>query len=135
MDWQKCGVGLSMIVTAIATAGLFPATTLAQSVDILPLERGFYVRADETCAAASQAGTALLRRAGLQWATSQCVFDSIEKIGPTRYRVEQTCGDAAHRLRATATYEIPDRRSFSFKDDNGWEHAARFCAQRDLPSP
>lgn len=108
---------------------------LAQPVDELPLDRGFYVRDDETCATASPAGAALLRRAGLQWVTSQCLFDSIERIGPTTFRVVQSCGDAVHQEQAVAIYQIPDRASFSLTDSAGWVHAARLCAQRDMSEP
>jgi len=124
----------SVLLTAAAVM-IQPAVVLAQPLDELPLERGFYVRIDETCNTATNAGTALLRRAGLQWVTSHCIFDRIEQTGPTTYLVSQSCGDAAYSNETTATYEIPDRASFSFIDDNDWEHAARLCAQRDMPQP
>lgn len=120
---------------AAAAAVLLPDLALAQPLNELPLDRGFYVRTDETCQTATNAGTALLRRTGLQWVTSHCIFESIEQTGPTTYRVSQSCGDAAYMDSATATYEIPDRTSFSFSDSNGWEHAARLCAQKDMPQP
>lgn len=123
------------ILRALAATVLLPTAASAQPLDELPLERGFYVRVDETCKTATNAGTALLRRAGLQWVTSHCIFDLIEQTGPTTYVVAQSCGDAAYHHKATATYEIPDRVSFSFVDGNGWEHAARLCAQPDMPQP
>jgi len=112
-----------------------PSAVPADLLEQLPLERGFYVRSDERCQDATSAGTSLLRHAGLQWVTSHCVFELIEQIGPTTYRVLQSCGDPAYSERAIAIYEIPDRKSFSLTDDNGWEHAARLCAQADLPEP
>jgi hypothetical protein len=129
-----CAFTLRATLLATAASVSLPAAA-AQLLAELPLERGFYVRTDETCKTATNAGTALLRRAGLQWATSHCIFDRIEQTGATTYLVAQSCGDAAHREKATATYEIPNRTSFSFVDSNGWEHAARLCAQRDMPQP
>jgi hypothetical protein len=123
------------ILLAVAAAMIQPTVVLAQPLEELPLERGFYVRTDETCKTATNAGTALLRRAGLQWVTSHCIFDRIEQTTPTTYLVTQSCGDTNYSDKANATYEIPDRASFSFTDDNGWEHAARLCAQRDMPQP
>lgn len=111
-------------------AGIAPAA--AQSPAELPLERGFYVRTDETCGTANNAVTALLTRSGLQWVTSRCTFGRIAQTGPTTWEVVQTCDGPGE---ATATWEIPDRTSFSFTDTNGWEHAARFCAQSDMPQP
>lgn len=118
---------ISGVVLAIA-----PAAVLAETVRELPLDRGFYVRTDETCRTASAAGLAMLTREGLRWMDSACTFGKIEKTGPTTYRVVQTCDGPG---RVTATWEIRDRTSFSFKDTEGWEHAARFCAQRSLPEP
>lgn len=104
-------------------------------LDELPLDRGYYVRTDETCAQASPAGVHLLRRAGLQWVTSHCLFDRIEQTGPSTYRVAQSCGDPSGTEAAIAIYEIADSTSFAFRDEHGWEHAARLCPQRDLPAP
>ena len=118
-----------------AAVVLLPAATLAETLGELPLERGYYVRSDETCRTASNAGTAVLSRQGLQWVTSYCIFDKIERIGPATFRVTQSCGDTSGTEPATATYEIKSRTAFSFKDSNGWEHAARLCAQKDMPQP
>lgn len=115
-----------------ATLALLPAAVPAETVQELPLDRGFYVRTDETCRTASTAGLAMLTREGLRWMDSACTFGQIEKTGPTTYRVVQTCDGPGQ---ATATWEITNRTSFSFKDTNGWEHTARFCAQKSLPEP
>lgn len=123
-----------MRLSAVAVMGslLALAPAAAQTRAELPLERGFYVRTDGSCATANNANTALLTRRGLQWVTSRCVFGRITRIGPDRWQVVQTCEGPG---RATATWHIPDRTSFSFTDSNGWEHAARFCRQRDMPQP
>lgn len=115
-----------------AAVALWPTAVLAETVQELPLDRGFYVRTDETCRTASTAGLAILTREGLLWMDSACTFGRIEKTGSATYSVEQTCDGPGQ---ATATWEITDRTSFSFKDTNGWEHTARFCAQQSLPEP
>lgn len=118
-------------VMAVAVlAAVAPAA--AQAPAELPLERGFYVRTDESCGTANNAVTALLTRSGLQWVTSRCSFGSIAQTGPTSWEVVQNCDGPGE---ATAVWDIPDRTSFSFTDSNGWDHAARFCAQSDLPEP
>ncbi|WP_202844340.1 hypothetical protein [Luteimonas saliphila] len=118
-----------------ATDGTAPPEVAPEVVDELPLDRGYYVRSDESCRDASAAGVQLLRRAGLQWVTSHCLFDRIERIDATTYRVTQSCGDHHGAAPAAAVYEIPDRTSFSFVDDQGWEHAARLCPQPEMPEP
>lgn len=119
----------NVMMTGLA---LLPSPVLAETVRELPLDRGFYVRTDETCRTASMAVLAVLTREGLSWTNSACTFGKIEKTGPTTYRVVQTCDGLGE---TTATWEIKNRTSFSFKDTTGWEHAARFCAQRSLPEP
>jgi hypothetical protein len=131
-------LGLTGCEPASADTAADPATPPAGepvALDELPLDRGYYVRTDESCAGASAAGVQLLRSAGLQWVTSHCLFDRIEQLGPATYRVTQFCGDQRETHATTALYEITDRHSFSFTDDNGWEHAARLCPQRELPEP
>jgi hypothetical protein len=109
----------------------------------LPLDRGYYVRTDATCATASNATAALLRRQGLYWDGSFCSFHGIEQTGPNTFRVKQFCSDPrapepptpipADWL-VTAEWVIKDRASFSFKDSEGWEHEARLCAQQSMPA-
>lgn len=109
----------------------------SKTISELPLDRGYYVRADDTCATASNATAALLRRQGLFWSGSFCTFEGIEQTGPTTFRVQQSCGDARAPMKPEpipAEWEIEDRTSFTFKDSEGWEHAARLCAQRDMPA-
>jgi len=119
-----------------APAGEPPgAVAAAGPVDALPLEPGYYVRTDETCADASGAGLHLVNGTGLRWVSSFCVFDRIERTGDTTWRVHQSCGDHGGAGQEVAEYDIPDRTSFSFRSDSGWEHAARLCPQGELPEP
>ena len=123
---------------AVAAAGQpagEPAGEPAGASAALPLEHGYYVRTDETCADASSAGVHLLNATGLRWVTSYCVFDRIERTGETSWRVHQSCGDRHPAGQEVAEYEIPDRRSFSFTTEHGWEHAARLCPQQEMPEP
>lgn len=132
--WSRSGAAEAEAVSARAS--------LAQTISELPLDRGYYVRTDATCATASNATAALLRRDGLYWGSSFCIFQGIEQTGPDTFRVKHYCSE----LRAptpptpipaewltTADWVIKDRRSFSFKDSEGWEHEARLCAQQDMP--
>jgi len=128
--------------TGAAEAENIPAP-MPPAITELPLERGYYVRTDATCATASNATTALLRRQGLYWGGSFCTFHGIEQTGPNTFRVKQFCSDPraptpptpipADWL-TTADWVIKDRTSFSFKDSEGWEHEARLCAQQSMPA-
>ncbi|WP_374012832.1 hypothetical protein [Pseudoxanthomonas koreensis] len=134
-------VGIAAAAIALAgCSGAGAADTAADTaatpgqIDTLPLERGYYVRTDDTCATASGATTALLRREGLFWGGSFCRFAGIEQTGPTTFRVQQACGDHHGAPEPTpAEWVITDRTSFSLRDSEGWEHAARLCAQQDMP--
>ncbi len=126
---------------AEAEAESAPASTPA-TITELPLDRGYYVRTDATCATASNATAALLRRQGLYWGSSFCTFQGIEQTGPNTFRTKQYCTDVrapepptpipAEWL-TTADWVITDRTSFKFKDSEGWEHEARLCAQQSMP--
>lgn len=97
----------------------------------LPLKRGYYVRADATCAEASNATLQLVRRDGI----GSCGFTRIESLGAGRYRVHQFChprdpaephdyflkGDSSYR---TVADEV---------DEYGQPTEFRFCPQRSLP--
>lgn len=141
----------STVLAAVATAafGLSACTRAAEPptpteasadtatvVSELPLERGFYVRTDDTCATASSASAAVLGRGGLFWSTSTCTFGKIEQTGATTFRVEQACGDPGGQGApgAVAEWVVTDRNAFRFVDDAGWEHEARLCAQQDMPA-
>ncbi|MGE4410236.1 hypothetical protein [Sphingobium sp. B2] len=132
---------------AEAEAGGAPTSApVTQTISELPLDRGYYVRTDATCATASNATAALLRRDGLYWSSSFTKFAKIEQTGPTTFRTLQVGGDIRYGVpptpipaeflasAATAEWTITDRRSFSFKDSEGWEHEARLCEQRDMPA-
>lgn len=135
--------GGAFVLWSGAGAAEAEAETLPKTITELPLDRGYYVRTDDTCATASNATAALLRRQGLFWAGSFCTFHGIEQTGPNTFRVKQFCSDPraptpptpipADWL-TTADWVIKDRTSFKFKDSEGWEHEARLCAQQSMPA-
>lgn len=118
---------------AVAEAG--PATTATETVDTLPLRRGFYVRNDDTCAMPSNATLALVRRGGI----GGCDFAGIERIGESRYRVQQTCkehqGPAPSTYELTQEYEILAEDRYRVTYEYGETVEFGFCPQQSLPEP
>lgn len=107
----------------------------------LPLRLGFYVASKTDCAEATNSTLTLLRRDGYSGSRYSCTFGMIEKVGPTSYRVTETCTDAPgfgtreEPQTSVRTYDVPDGETFSAKSDSGWGNEARFCAQSSLPDP
>src|SRR5690606_11338823 len=83
--WSSTGAAEAEVESAPASA--------SPAIGELPLDRGYYVRTDATCATASNATAALLRRQGLFWDGSFCTFHGIEQSGPNSFRVKQYCSD------------------------------------------
>ncbi|TDK27390.1 hypothetical protein E2F46_04160 [Luteimonas aestuarii] len=136
---------LPLLLVACDAAGeAQPATTAAamqtapdavEVVDTLPLRRGFYVRNDDTCAAPSNATLALVRRDGI----TSCDFTAIQRIGESRYRVQETCKD--HQGPAPSTYELTQEYEILAEDryrvtyEYGETVEFGFCPQQSLPEP
>ena len=122
---------------AIASALLlFPAPLLAQSLETLPLDYGFYVRTEASCADASPATLIIHHSKGLLGLMDFCRFEAITQNGPDGYSVSQTCGsDEAHADTDTATYELNGRTQFKMTSPYGWDYTSRLCAQSDLAPP
>lgn len=118
---------------AAAAAEAGPVAT--ETVDALPLRRGFYVRNDDTCAAASNATLALVRRDGI----TSCDFSAIERIGQSRYRVQETCrehqGPAPSTYKLTQEYEILAEDRYRVTYEYGETVEFGFCPQQSLPEP
>jgi hypothetical protein len=116
-----------------------PVADAAATLDGLPLQRGFYVASDTPCAQASNATLALIHREGVNGARDGCTFEAIEQIGPTSYRVTQTCsafgGGGDGQETSIVVYEIPDETRYTARSDSGWVQDARYCAQSSLPDP
>jgi hypothetical protein len=105
----------------------------------LPLKRGFYVANGTACAAASNATLLLVHRDGIRGSRDACTFGTIERTGPTSYRVTEQCADIQAGPDSAGTarvgWEIPDDASFRSTSDAGWQRHARYCEQSSLPDP
>lgn len=111
-------------------------------VATLPLKPGFYVSSDTPCGQASNATLQLLGKQGFGGSRDNCVFKSIEKIGPARYRVTEECssggeawGTEEELSHSVTLYDIPDSKSYSATGDGGYKSSARYCPQSSLPEP
>jgi hypothetical protein len=115
---------------------LLPAPLLAQSLETLPLDHGFYVRVEAPCAVASAATLTLHHPKGLLGLMDFCRFDAITQTGPDSYSVIQTCGpDEAQAETDTVIYELTGRTQFKMTSPYGWDYTSRLCPQSDLPDP
>lgn len=132
------GTACNGTVDAAPASGPDVATADTGPVDALPLKRGFYVRTDATCATASNATLALVRRDGI----TSCDFTRIERIDPSRYRVDQSCavrgappGHEHERDTFTQDFEILSDASYRVTYDYGETVQFDFCTQDSLPEP
>ena len=104
----------------------------------LGLERGYFVRSDLGCAEANADAIYLHRGDALVTPYQSCNFDRIKALGDNRYEVAETCIDAGSGVvtaSRAATYTVKGPLEFEFRDDEGFEFGARFCAQAELPEP
>lgn len=104
----------------------------------LGLERGYFVRSDLGCAEANADTIYLHRGDALVTPYQACHFDKIKALGDSRYEVAETCTDAGSGVvtaTRAATYTVKGPLEFEFRDDEGFEFGAKFCAQAELPEP
>lgn len=125
-------------VTAAAPVAPEAVTAKAKAATIaaLPLKRGYYVESNTPCGQASNATTMLLRRNGIGGSRDFCEFKAIEQTGPNTYRVTEACGDlqdSAPPESMVTTYTLKGDVAFTSRSANGWERAARYCAQSSMP--
>ena len=125
--FQRCAAGDASRDTPAASS-----TPVASTKSELPLRRGYYVSDGTPCSQASNGTLNLLRRNAMGAARELCEFARIEQVGPARYRVRENCGEGGSQ---TVVYEIHSGSSFQRIDAHGNRYAARFCEQRELPSP
>ena len=125
--FRRCQ-GQDAAVNGAALSSAQAGTTTSE----LPLRRGFYVADDTPCSQASNATLNLLRRNAMGAARDLCEFANIERAGPTRYRVRESCREDASQ---SVVYEIRSPTSFVRVDARGNRYGARFCKQGELPSP
>lgn len=128
-------VSCSAAGDASVAAGAAAEPAAAEVVNELPLRRGYYVRSDDTCALPSNATLALVRRDGI----SGCNFTAIERIGESRYRVQETCtdhqGPAPTEYELTQEYEILGEDRYRLTFEYGETVEFGFCPQDSLPEP
>ena len=108
------------------------------SVQTLPLKRGFYVATDTPCDQASNATLLLVTSEGINSARTVCTFRTIHQTGRDTYRTTEACfdiqGDEPPDIRA-ATYTLKGDERFTVRADHGWKSSARYCPQWSLPEP
>ena len=125
--------------TATAEKGAAAGAGKAEpGVARLGLERGYFVRSDLGCAEANPDAIYLHRGDALVTSYQACRFDKITALGDNRFQVAETCTDAGSGVvtaTRAATYTVKGPLEFEFLDDEGFEFAAKFCAQAELPEP
>lgn len=114
----------------------------AQPVDALPLQPGYYVSTDTRCEEASNATLHVMNAEGDGYGGFTtppyfCTFDKVEQVGPSLYRVTETCQGSHGEGGADtsgALYEIIDRTSYRAERESGWQNSARRCPRAQLPA-
>lgn len=105
------------------------------TVEVLPLQRGFYVASDTPCAQASNATLLLLRRNGIGGARDFCEFKRIQQSGSALYLVDESCADfqGGESQNRQLEYTIESNIRLIAKGADGVVLDARYCAQSELP--
>lgn len=118
-----------------AAQSVVHTTGVPVSTQDLPLRRGFYVSGDTACEQASNATLGLLHARGLNGARTECVFESVESMGATRYRIVEQCVviGSGERLRTSVLWELLTPESFQRTEESGWQSQMRYCEQQALP--
>lgn len=120
-----------------------PEAVDARIVDALPLRSGYYVSSDTPCAEASNATLHVMHEDGQGYGgfttpPYTCVFLRIEQVGPSRYRVQEACGDAHGDDDAPAVavslYEVMDETRYRATREDGWTSESRRCPRSGLPA-
>lgn len=103
----------------------------------LPLERGFYVAGDTSCADAAGATVTLVGRKDFAWPQLVCVFAEVTPAGPTEFDVTLDCEETedfpAERLNVRMV--VPDPRQYGISFSGEPLAYSHYCAQADLPEP
>ncbi|MPR64698.1 hypothetical protein D7027_23365 [Ochrobactrum intermedium] len=99
----------------------------------LPIQSGFYATTDGNCSAGLGPNVIYTDSKSLNWPSSACRFENVEKIDQSQYRVKQTCGRNLDDVETTEDiYTIQSSTRFSFK--NGDELTAlNRCNPKTLP--
>lgn len=101
---------------------------------IVPLQRGFYVKADTPCEGASRATLDLFLGNVFRF---NCQVKSLQKLDG-RYKIEQLCTEQDKKISYVSTYRLLSNTEYivtsaSVGDDTSQHY--RYCAQSKLPEP
>jgi hypothetical protein len=103
----------------------------------LPLEQGYFVAADTSCAEASNATLQLVTSAEFSWPQQACAIAAATQSAPTEFAVTLDCAASAdlpaEQLNVVLT--IPDAQHFGLSFAGEPPAFKTFCAQADLPEP
>lgn len=102
----------------------------------LQLQRGFYVRAEEGCARASNATLALVHKTGINGARTACDFTALTPAGPNTFGYTERCEEIGgpEPFENTGTIEVLSITSFR-QSGEGWQQVMTYCPQSSLPDP
>lgn len=132
--WLKAAV-VAVVLAACSgpVAEDAAATAVQQQIDTIPLKPGYYVAVDTPCSQASNATVSLFKGDGF---SAWCETRSIEKTGPTTYRLVQACTDPRdpEPFETDALYELKGDSAYVETGD-GWQREARFCPQSQMSEP
>lgn len=82
----------------------------------LPIQSGFYAIAEGNCSGGLGPNVIYTDSKSLNWPSSACRFENVEKINQSQYRVKQTCGRNLDDVETTEDiYTIQSATRFSFK--------------------
>ncbi|MFE0233337.1 hypothetical protein ACFW0F_05295 [Brucella anthropi] len=82
----------------------------------LPIQSGFYAIADGNCSDGLGPNVIYTDSKSLNWPSSACRFENVEKINQSQYRVKQTCGRNLDDVETTEDiYTIQSATRFSIK--------------------
>lgn len=99
----------------------------------LPIQSGFYATADGNCADGLGPNIIYSDSKSLNWPSSACRFENVEKIGQSQYRVKQTCGRNLDDVETTEdVYTVENAKMVSFKS-SGQLTVLKRCNPKALP--
>ncbi len=125
-------------ITTFALFECLAGPTIAEPIDALPLQRGFYVDSTIPCAGADNSSLLLVTREGINSAQAECKISQIDKTGPTTFVVTGDCMELSSGSalgEAITTYAIPNDHTFGYDSEGAVSGLSRFCPQSELPEP
>ena len=123
---------------AIAAADEMAEADSPKVLAALPLQEGFFIRDGEACGEASNASLLLHIDGSIGGSQDRCTFKRIEQRDEVTFIVSTECVDMMSGEGETdeLTYTVVSPTSFRVvHNEYGWEYAAEYCSQSDLPEP